>query len=87
MAAAITTARLRALRETVRCWRIGIAYAGQEVAALAARCHDERLDWIVTEKGAQEVRLAMRILFIGDVIGKPGRDVVAAELPRFARHA
>src|SRR5450755_4256985 len=24
----------------------------------------------------------MRILFIGDVIGKPGRDVVAAELPR-----
>jgi metallophosphoesterase (TIGR00282 family) len=24
----------------------------------------------------------MRILFIGDVVGKPGRDVVAAELPR-----
>src|SRR5258707_14814956 len=24
----------------------------------------------------------MRILFIGDVIGKPGRDVVAEELPR-----
>ncbi len=24
----------------------------------------------------------MRILFIGDIIGKPGRDVVAAELPR-----
>jgi len=24
----------------------------------------------------------MRILFIGDVIGKPGREVVAAELPR-----
>ncbi len=24
----------------------------------------------------------MRILFIGDVIGKPGRDVLAAELPR-----
>jgi metallophosphoesterase (TIGR00282 family) len=26
----------------------------------------------------------MRILFIGDVIGKPGRDVVAAELPGLA---
>ena len=24
----------------------------------------------------------MRLLFIGDIIGKPGRDVVAAELPR-----
>src|SRR5581483_2087746 len=24
----------------------------------------------------------MRILFIGDVIGRPGRDAVAAELPR-----
>ncbi|MEJ0042736.1 MAG: YmdB family metallophosphoesterase [Rhizomicrobium sp.] len=24
----------------------------------------------------------MRILFIGDIMGKPGRDVVAAELPR-----
>jgi metallophosphoesterase (TIGR00282 family) len=24
----------------------------------------------------------MRILFLGDIIGKPGRDVVAAELPR-----
>src|ERR1700748_2581434 len=24
----------------------------------------------------------MRILFIGDIIGKPGRDVVNAELPR-----
>src|SRR6202789_4402354 len=25
---------------------------------------------------------AMRILFIGDIVGKPGRDVVGAELPR-----
>ena len=24
----------------------------------------------------------MRILFIGDIIGKPGRDVIAAELPK-----
>jgi hypothetical protein len=24
----------------------------------------------------------MRILFIGDIVGRPGREVVAAELPR-----
>jgi 2',3'-cyclic-nucleotide 2'-phosphodiesterase len=24
----------------------------------------------------------MHILFIGDIVGRPGRDVVAAELPR-----
>ena len=29
----------------------------------------------------------MNILFLGDIIGKPGRDVVAAELPRSARRA
>jgi 2',3'-cyclic-nucleotide 2'-phosphodiesterase len=28
------------------------------------------------------LRRAMRILFLGDVIGKPGRDVISAELPR-----
>jgi metallophosphoesterase (TIGR00282 family) len=28
----------------------------------------------------------MRILFIGDIIGRPGRDVVAAELPRLRDH-
>ncbi len=27
----------------------------------------------------------MRILFIGDVIGRPGRDVVAAELPQLRK--
>ena len=32
-------------------------------------------------------RMRMRILFIGDIIGKPGRDVVAAELPAPARDA
>lgn len=28
------------------------------------------------------LRGTMRILFIGDIIGRPGRDVIAAELPR-----
>lgn len=34
---------------------IGIAYAAQEVAALPTDAHDQRLDWIVTEKGAYGV--------------------------------
>jgi len=28
----------------------------------------------------------MRILFLGDIIGRPGREVVAAELPRLREH-
>jgi metallophosphoesterase (TIGR00282 family) len=28
----------------------------------------------------------MRLLFIGDIIGKPGRDVIAAELPKIRAH-
>ena len=32
------------------------------------------------------LRDGMNILFLGDIIGKPGRDVVAAELPRLRSH-
>jgi 2',3'-cyclic-nucleotide 2'-phosphodiesterase len=32
--------------------------------------------------GGNALTLAMRILFIGDIIGRPGREVVAAEVPR-----
>ena len=28
----------------------------------------------------------MRLLFIGDIIGRPGRDVVASELPKLKDH-
>jgi 2',3'-cyclic-nucleotide 2'-phosphodiesterase len=31
------------------------------------------------------MKRAMRILFIGDIVGRPGREVVAAELPRLQR--
>ena len=37
------------------------------------------LTMVVTEQGVR--RFSMNILFLGDIIGKPGRDAVAAELP------
>lgn len=42
-----TLAALRAVGPVVA---VGVAYAGQEVEALPAEPHDERLDWVVTEK-------------------------------------
>ena len=27
----------------------------------------------------------MRILFVGDIVGRPGRDILAAALPRLTR--
>jgi len=35
---------------------IGVAYAGQETAALPHEAHDERLDLVVTEKGVRRFR-------------------------------
>ncbi len=45
-----TLATLRAARKVVA---VGIAYAGQEVASVPRRDHDEPLDGIVTEKGVR----------------------------------
>lgn len=41
---------LAALRASGPVVAVGIAYAGQEVESLPAEDHDERLDWVVTEK-------------------------------------
>jgi 5-formyltetrahydrofolate cyclo-ligase len=45
-----TLEKLRALRSVLA---IGIAYSGQEVDEVGAGQHDERLDWIVTEREAR----------------------------------
>jgi 5-formyltetrahydrofolate cyclo-ligase len=42
---------LATLRDAGKIFAVGIAYAGQEVAELPRREHDEPLDAIVTEKG------------------------------------
>jgi 5-formyltetrahydrofolate cyclo-ligase len=47
-----TLANLRALRPV---FVLGLAYAGQEVEALPAEPHDERLDAILTETAYIEV--------------------------------
>lgn len=45
---------LRTLRAKKPILAVGIAYAGQEVEALPAEPHDEKLDWIVTEREARK---------------------------------
>lgn len=41
---------LAALRADGPVVAVGVAYAGQEVEALPAEPHDERLDWVITER-------------------------------------
>lgn len=47
---------LQALRAEGPVFALGLAYAGQEAAAIPAEPHDQRLDAILTEKGYIEVR-------------------------------
>jgi 5-formyltetrahydrofolate cyclo-ligase len=44
---------LRTLRAAGQVLAVGISFAGQEIAEVPARAGDEKLDWIVTEKGAR----------------------------------
>ena len=44
------------LREKAPVLAVGIAWAGQETAAVPRDSHDQPLDWIVTERAAIEVR-------------------------------
>ncbi len=45
---------LRALRETGSVLAVGLSYEGQEIARIPHEATDEKLDWIVTEKGARK---------------------------------
>lgn len=44
---------LEASRARSKILAVGIAYAGQEVDDVFATAHDQKLDWIVTERGAR----------------------------------
>ncbi len=46
---------LRALRREAPTVAVGLAYAEQRVDDLPRAGHDERLDWIVTERGAMPI--------------------------------
>lgn len=46
---------IKALRLSKRVNVFGVAFAGQEVAAIPTEPHDEKLDWVITEKEAIEI--------------------------------
>jgi len=46
---------LAALRDKAETLAVGIAWAGQEVAAVPRDSHDQKLDWVVTEREALRV--------------------------------
>ena len=58
---------------------IGIAFAAQEIAEVPATARDARLDLVLTERESIDLRQRrerMRILFIGDIVGRTGRTIV-----------
>ena len=64
-------ARLRAMKAV---HAVGVAYGVSEVAAVPDEAHDQRLDAILTERANNSLQRAMiRLLFIGDVVGRSGR--------------
>jgi len=60
---------LRALRARQEVLAIGVGYAAQRIERLPHDGHDERLDWLVTEEGAEPFSGALerRIRKTGDV--------------------
>jgi 5-formyltetrahydrofolate cyclo-ligase len=48
-----TLAELRAAKPILA---VGLAYAAQEVDEVPREPHDERLDWIVTEREARQIK-------------------------------
>ena len=63
-----------------------MAFACQEAEAIPAEPHDIGLDAIVTEQGLRFfarsiIRKSMRVLFLGDMVGRSGRTAVRDTLP------
>ena len=80
----MTIARLRALKTVTA---VGIAFAAQEVPNVPATPRDARLDLVLTEREVIDLRgfLSMRILFVGDIVGRSGRTIVYERLPGLIR--
>ena len=76
----MTITKLRALKPVVA---VGIAFAVQEVDEVPVTPRDARLDLVLTEREVIDCRkdITMRILFIGDVVGRCGRAIVLERLP------
>ena len=80
----LTVARLRAHKPVVA---MGIAYAIQEIAGVPAAPHDARARSCANRARSHRFarRVSMRILFVGDVVGRSGRTVVTERLPGLIR--
>jgi 5-formyltetrahydrofolate cyclo-ligase len=52
---------LAVLRDEGKVLVVGVGFAAQEVACLPAESHDQRLDWVVTEKGAIRIAAGRRV--------------------------
>ena len=82
----MTITRLRGIKPVVA---IGIGFAVQEIPRVPATERDARLDLVLTEREIIDFRYlhprpaadCMRILFIGDIVGRSGRAVVLERLP------
>ena len=83
-AAASTTARCAACARARPIVAVGLAFDEQQVDAVPHLDYDERLDWVLTPVGPAPVSRAssMRLLFLGDVVGRSGRQAVLEELPK-----
>ena len=74
---------LRGLRARKPIVAVGLAYDEQHVDAVPHLDYDERLDWVLRPSGPIKcAELMMRLLFLGDVVGRSGRKAVIEELPR-----
>ena len=81
----MTLAALRAKKPIVA---VGIAFAAQEVDTVPTTPRDARLDLVLTEQETIDFRSSvrrMRILFIGDIVGRSGRAVLLERLPDLIR--
>ena len=65
---------------------IGLAFASQEIALVPALSHDVALDYVPTERKCSISGLRdLRILFVGDVVGRSGRAAITEYLPGMIR--
>src|SRR5262249_5477795 len=75
----LTIAALRARKTIIAC---GVAFAAQEISSVPTTPRDVRLDLVLTEREVIDYRAVgrMRILFIGDIVGRSGRAVLLERL-------
>ncbi len=85
-----TLSRLRAMKKIIA---VGVAYHVQEMHEIPTDATDEKLDFILTDQEWISLRMSaiengtsrMRLLFVGDIVGRSGRIALQDELPRLRK--